>query len=627
MLYHSFLCLTRVVLKMKRDFFWKTKNDGAKGAGRRRIVPVLIAFAAMMGVTMAAARYPWDGLPLLAAALVAVFFARMVEAWRPFVLRFLSLALVLASVMLIQAFVPEETGIGNYFTPLRTFSHTMTASLIILAPLLFVPWRRAACALFAALYAPAMMCALFLWGYFFATHRWASGDTFVAIAQTHASEAMAYWSGHMGVAGTLAVLLLAALAVTAGRFFVRMPPCALATQQRAFAAFLLVIDFLAFAPLCLPKVGSYYARVISEGYFALENLREFRVRHALHADVLAAVPPLAKGTGGLHVLVLGESENKTYMHAYGYEKDTTPWLDAMKNDAACIFFAHAYSCHTYTDRVLTYALTEKSQYNDVDTADALSILELANAAGYRTIWLSNQGKNGISDTPVSIIASDAETRVFLNEHQYLDAIRYDEELLPALDDVLAQLDADGTMRAADGTADAPAGTLIVVHLLGCHETYRERYPRTAAVFDDRTRTGAYENAVRYSDDIVRQIYEHAKQAAGFRDLVYFSDHGEAVASGSGHNPDLYEPCMTYIPFYILFSETGRAARPDACAALRANASQPFTNDLAYELLATLLGLAPPRAIEPRNNPANPAYDGDLARLRTCHGEREITPDN
>ena len=599
---------------MKQDFFWKTKNDGAKGTGWRRTVPVLIAFAAMMSMTAAATQYPWDALPLLAATLAAACFARLTGAWRPFLLRFLPLALALASVALIQSFVPEDAGVGNYFTPLHTIAQAMAAALIILAPLVLVPHRHAARTMSFALYAPLMACALFLWGYFFAARRWASGDTFVAIAQTHASEAMEYWAGHMGAAGTLTILSLIVLLALFGRFLMRMPSCALAKRQRVFGLVLFTIALLTFYFLCAPRIGSHYAYIGSEGYFALKNLHEFRVRHALHADVLAAVPPIAKGTGGLHVLVLGESENKQYMHAYGYEKDTTPWLDAMKSDASCIFFPHAYSCHTYTDRVLTYALTEKSQYNDVDTADALSILELANAAGYRTIWLSNQGKNGISDTPVSIIASDAETRVFLNEHQYLDAIRYDEELLPALDDVLAQLDA---------TDDV----LIVVHLLGCHETYRERYPRTAAVFDDSTRAGAYENAVRYSDDIVRQIYEHAKQAAGFRDLVYFSDHGEAVASGSGHNPDLYEPCMTYIPFYILSSETARAARPEAYAALRANASQPFTNDLAYEVLITLLGLTPPHAIEPRNNLASPAYDGDLARLRTCHGEREITPDN
>ena len=600
---------------MKQDFFWKTKNDGAKGAGWRRIVLPLAAFAAMMVATVAAVREPWDGLPLVATGLVAVCFARMAEAWQPFVRSFLLLTLALASVALIQSLVPAGAGIGSWETQLRTIAHAMAAALLLLAPLLFVPGRRVARVIFSVLYVAAMVCPLFLWGYFFAARRWASGDTFIAIAQTHASEAMEYWSIHMGLSGTFAALVFLAAVVLFGRFLACTTPRVALTKKRGVLVLLLLaIDLVTGYLLCAPKLGSYYARIGSEGWFALKNVREFRTRHALHRDVLAAVPPIGKGAGGLHVLVIGESENRRYMHAYGYGADTTPWLDGVKDDNACILFQHAYSNHTYTALALTYALTEKNQYNDVNTADALSILELAKAAGYRTFWLSNQGKNGVSDTPVSVIASDAGTCIFLNEHQYLDANHYDEELLPALDQALAELSA---------TDDA----LIVVHLLGCHAAYDDRYPESAAVFDDSTVTGAYENAVRYNDDVVRQIYQHAKKAAGFRDLMYFSDHGEAVASGNSHDPALYEPDMTYIPFFLLFSDAGSAARPEAYAALRANASQPFTNDLAYEVLITLLGLTPPHAIEPRNNLASPDYDGDLSRLRTCHGEREITQED
>ena len=85
--------------------------------------------------------------------------------------------------------------------------------------------------------------------------------------------------------------------------------------------------------------------------------------------------------------------------------------------------------------------------------------------------------------------------------------------------------------------------------------------------------------------------------------------------------------MTYIPFYIFYAPEAAAARPDVFAALRANAAKPWTNDLAYELLITLLGLTPPHAIAPTDNIAGPAYDGDIGRLRTCHGEREITLEN
>ena len=588
----------------------------------RQATIFFVVFFLAIGFIAGFMKEPWDVMPTALVLLTVVCNASTVPI-RPYLLRFAMLTVVLSSITLIEAFVPAGGSVGDGKAIFRTCTQSALASIIILTPFVMLARHRIARAISATLYAIVIACPIFLWCYFFAARRWASGDTFVAIAQTHASEALEYWSDQMGFFGTLAVLALLFSAILFGRWLTHMGTrnANVRLSRRVICLILLVLNLGTCTLLCAPKLGSYYARIGSEGWFALKNIREFRTHHAQHADILATIPHLAPASGGLHILVLGESQDKEYMHAYGYEKDTTPWLDAAKDTDACVFFQHAYSCHVYTAAVLQFALTEKSQYTDLDVNDALSIVEVARAAGYRTFWLSNQGKNGISDTPVSVIAHDAEERVFLNDHQYLDATHFDDALVKTLDDAIATIQAE----KENGMDDA-AGTLIVVHILGCHGIYSARYPEDAAVFDGSTRVGSYENAVRYNDSVMQKIYEHAKQAPDFRDLVYFSDHGEAVASGHTHDPDQYEPCMTYIPFYIFFSDAGRAARPDAYAALRANAGKPWTNDLAYEVLVTLLGLTPPRAIRPGDDIASPDYDGDLARLRTCHGEREITPE-
>ena len=159
--------------------------------------------------------------------------------------------------------------------------------------------------------------------------------------------------------------------------------------------------------------------------------------------------------------------------------------------------------------------------------------------------------------------------------------------------------------------------------MGCHGSYDDRYPEDAAVFDGSTVTGAYDDAVRYNDAVMRDLYEHARAIPGFRDFTFFSDHGESVETNAAHDPGLFEPDMTYIPLYILPSGAARTAKPQPYAALRANAEKPWTNDLAYEPLITRLGLTPPHAVEPENDLASPDYDGDITRLRTCYGEREI----
>lgn len=45
--------------------------------------------------------------------------------------------------------------------------------------------------------------------------------------------------------------------------------------------------------------------------------------------------------------------------------------------------------------VLTYALTDKNQYNSVSMAQAYSLIEVAAAAGFDTYWISNQERYGI----------------------------------------------------------------------------------------------------------------------------------------------------------------------------------------------------------------------------------------
>ena len=95
------------------------------------------------------------------------------------------------------------------------------------------------------------------------------------------------------------------------------------------------------------------------------------------------------------------------MSAYGYHRPTTPWLQSIKNQHGFLLFDNAYSCHSHTVPVLTYALTAKNQYNT---------LPLEQAADFHTVWISNQVKYGAWDTPVSVIADQSQTQYWLNGH-------------------------------------------------------------------------------------------------------------------------------------------------------------------------------------------------------------------
>lgn len=88
----------------------------------------------------------------------------------------------------------------------------------------------------------------------------------------------------------------------------------------------------------------------------------------------------------------------------------------MKNQHGFLLFDNAYSCHSHTVPVLTYALTAKNQYNTLPLEQAASIIEIAQAADFHTVWISNQVKYGAWDTPVSVIADQSQTQYWLNGH-------------------------------------------------------------------------------------------------------------------------------------------------------------------------------------------------------------------
>ena len=119
---------------------------------------------------------------------------------------------------------------------------------------------------------------------------------------------------------------------------------------------------------------------------------------------------------GIHVLVIGECENRKHMSAYGYQRPTTPHLEKAAGNPHFILYTDTYSCHVQTVQALSYALTAKNQYNHIPLEKAPSLIECAKTAGFHTIWLSNQEKYSLYDTPTSVIASEADKEIWLNHN-------------------------------------------------------------------------------------------------------------------------------------------------------------------------------------------------------------------
>ena len=473
----------------------------------------------------------------------------------------------------------------------------------------FLPIGRLRTIVSRTFYSVAFIVSLMLWGYYFSAGSLLNASAILAIFQTNLAEAKSYLLDYMPWQGVCILLLLIAAYVRFLRHWTQSLTVHWGGDSRT-GKWLMVCACIALTLFSLYRTrDNFYKNLVGETQKGLQAYRSFTISREARAEAAQNdLAGISQGNPGVYILVIGESQNRLHMSAYGYDKETTPWLDQMKNDAHTVFFTDARSCHTHTVPVLSYALTDKNQYNQRELSKSLTLIEAAKAAGFHTVWLSNQVRYGAWDTPTSVIADEADEQVWLNGHvgETTDTNVYDGNLVDSLKQV----------KATDKT-------LIVIHLMGNHGSYRDRYPQEFSVFAGDSPEALYDNSIRYNDFVVQNIYEAAKAMPNFQGLVYCSDHADDVDRNLGHDASHFTQDMTKIPFYMIFSDAYEAKYPGILQELRAHKDNRFTNDLLYNAMLGIMGIVVPADYEEQNDLTSADYNADKARFRTLHGQQEL----
>ncbi|HEX7382317.1 MAG TPA: phosphoethanolamine transferase, partial [Nevskiaceae bacterium] len=366
---------------------------------------------------------------------------------------------------------------------------------------------------------------------------------------------------------------------------------------------------------------------------ALRYPRDLAVFQALQKRRAAGRTPVVATKGHsdeTYLLIIGESLNRGHMGLYGYLRDTTPRLDKLAAAHEVIVYRNAFSNHTHTMPVLSWALTEANQFNHRHYFDSPSIINLANAAGFTTWWLSNQNMIGDWDNLVSILAHAANHLVSINGNigKTTQTEDYDGALIPYLEKAVA----------APETRDK----FIVVHLMGSHSDYCKRYPApfarfsgplTQAVFGARIASrpqffrdvNCYDNSVLYNDDVVSRMIDVLKQHGGVAAAMYFSDHADDVFRHLGHNSALFTFRMAGIPLLFWTSPEYAQRYPGKVRELQAHKDLMFTNDLAYDTLAGLAGIHSDTT-DPQFDLTSSRYQENPTKAFTLHGEMPLVSD-
>lgn len=471
-------------------------------------------------------------------------------------------------------------------------------------------------------------------GYYINTWHCLTPATLMALYQTNSEEAFGYLKAGAGTLGLIAIALgllilytficwanLGMYKVSHGAQVNTHPAQRLNENYNAlnttgkFRRAFLYLTCLGHL-IYLPFIGFLNTDMVHNWMDVAQYMKELQQYNSNHEKVyesltLSNKESAAQKAPGTIILVIGESSSRNYMKVYtpDFEYDDTPWQSEMAaTNPDFIFFRNAYSSYVQTVPTLERALTERNQYDDRPFMDSATIIDVAKKAGYYTSWFSNQGVYGEYDTAISLIAKTADRPLWAHE-AYMFSDKYDDVLLSLLPH-----------------ADPTKNNFIVIHIMGSHIYYNDRYPHEFSkwkIGDVPKGKEAYANSQLYTDWVLQQIYTYAKTHLNLQAMVYFSDHGESLKLS--HNPDVFDFDMTRIPLWVYVSPQYQQEFPTTVATMRDHEHQYFTNDLLYDMISGLLQ-APSNHYDPTRDFTNPAYRFNKYNLTTLLGQHPLNTD-
>lgn len=339
-------------------------------------------------------------------------------------------------------------------------------------------------------------------------------------------------------------------------------------------------------PGVLGSIPSYY-----KGHIGLQQ--EIKLRQELVNTIVNDTTLEQAEESQTYIFLIGESINRNHMSVYGYHRNTTPFLNKLNEDTGdnTIVFNNVISSHAQTNASLRVALTSAAAEQGNNYRKSPSIIDTANMAGFKTWWISNQ--QPLRATLASIADQADITQFISNDYQGVEVNRYDDFMLPYIEDALA---------------DKAQHKVIFVHMMGSHAQYANRYPEKFNQFKNNNVNGyqddlsqgkintinQYDNSVLYTDAVVKQTVKLLKQSsASIKALTLFSDHGEEVYDKiniKGHSPDNVTANMIEVPFMTWISNSFSETRPHKLKALNENKAESFRLDNLYHYASDLMGI-------------------------------------
>lgn len=322
------------------------------------------------------------------------------------------------------------------------------------------------------------------------------------------------------------------------------------------------------------------------------------------------------------VLIIGETYNKYHSPLYGYTLQTTRRQQGFEP----IIFQDVITPIPSTHDAFRAILSTNSAHDPWAEAPLFPALFKGN--GWNVAFFSNQFIKGLNPSMLDFLVDatlnrpkvDAACFNFHNKERY----DFDGEFV---DDFLKKRP----------IIEAGEKNLTIVHFLGQHMAYGERYPAGQGHFtldsiarpelDEEGKTWVmhYDNATFYNDIQIGRILEAYKDDDAI--IIATADHGEEVYDfrpKAGRSmldkDDPAELIKTHVdvPFLVFTTEKYKETHPKTISLLESAASKPFMIDDLTHILLHLGGIHT-AWYDAKKNPLHPEYDTTKHRILKIRG--------
>jgi glucan phosphoethanolaminetransferase (alkaline phosphatase superfamily) len=308
---------------------------------------------------------------------------------------------------------------------------------------------------------------------------------------------------------------------------------------------------------------------------ATSALRDFR---------FGAVQEASANSREVYVLVIGETGRPDRWQLNGYARRTNPRLAKIDNVTS---FTNVTTPWAWTRMSVPIILTRKPAHETHAFFAEKSLIAAFREAGFRTYWLSTQSPLGPHDSSIALHAKEADEVHFLNPADYRGRGILDGALLEPFRKVLAKNE---------------NRQLIVLHTLGSHYSYADRYPDEFDVFRPSQKgrkdaslhhrrqkaelNNSYDNSVLYTDYLLAEVIERLVASGSQSSLLYIADHGENLFDGvcdkSGHGHATERDFRVASIWWNSPSYT--SANPEKAALLQQRRDVPMTTSHVFHTL-------------------------------------------